>query len=136
LKYVAVMLLVVACGRSTDAEFAPYVEEFRSAAAARGVAIAEVPVEFGAYGEVPPHAMAMCESLKGEPIRVVVAKQWWDYYADKPIGRRLIVFHELGHCALGRDHANDRDSVMNEGWSKKLADYEAKWGELVDELFR
>ncbi len=133
---IIIALTLAGCGRTTDADFAPYVAEFRAAAQQHGRTIPEVPVVMGAYGEVPPTAMAMCEHYGKEPVRVVIAQQWWNHYAEQPVGRRLIIFHELGHCALGRDHANDRDSVMNEGWSKKLAAYEAKWADLVEELFQ
>jgi hypothetical protein len=135
MRYLLAILLITACGRS-DNDFAPYVEEFRREAAARGLSVKDIPVVIGAYGEVPPKAMAMCESYNGEPSRVVIAQNWWDYYANRDIGRKFIVFHELGHCALAREHTNDRDSIMNEKWAQRLDNYESRWVELVDELFK
>jgi hypothetical protein len=41
---------------------------------------------------------------------VVLNDAWWELASETE--RRVLVFHELGHCALGRDHL-DTSKVVN-----------------------
>lgn len=132
MKYISLFVIgfISACGRYTEPAFAPYVAEFRVAAEARGVvdtsADLGTSVEFG-----EPHAgkMATCfYSPLGA--RVVVSRAIWDdtKFTEE---RRLLIFHELGHCVLGRSHVAG-DSIMAVGPPEN---YIARWDALLDELF-
>jgi hypothetical protein len=53
------------------------------------------------------------------PHEMIINQQWWTY-ADH-VEREMVVFHELGHCALYRDHLNDEkiggDPVSLMNWT-------------------
>ena len=41
------------------------------------------------------------------PRELIVSKSFWD--TATPTERELVVLHELGHCALHREHLNNKD---------------------------
>lgn len=70
--------------------------------------------------------------------QVVVDTSFWNFADDYE--KEELVYHELGHCLLGRDHCNVVDSdghtisIMNE-YIGDSADYQQRHDALVDELF-
>ena len=38
---------------------------------------------------------------------IVIKQPYWNTLGD--YGREQLIFHELGHCALNRDHDNNKD---------------------------
>lgn len=84
--------------------------------------------------------LGICRRAPGEPNRVAVDIDAW--LNSTPEFREVIVFHELGHCALGREHLDDDVngvciSLMNSGTSGceiPLGDEEIR-EQYLDELF-
>lgn len=104
LTFVAVL---TACGRDQTAEeaaaFAPYLERFNGYAQQfGGKSTGGVKVYFGALqaGEV-----GVCEQSLFYSPRITVARSAWNQRDD--MGREALLFHELGHCVLGRDHKDE-----------------------------
>ncbi len=97
---------------AVDAPLQPYVEAFIAEGAARNV-----QVDFGQGGliatldDIPGRSVAgQCYTVQNGPNRIVVDAQQWSRTGAE--GRELLIFHELGHCYLGRAHF---DAVNDQG---------------------
>lgn len=66
------------------------------------------------------------------PLLVSLRRPYWDIAT--PTERLVLMYHELGHCALGLDHDDSEPDIMNAAiLDSKYA--KNHWNELVDELF-
>jgi len=124
-------------------ELRPFYVAFEEEAAERGFEInltqEEVTgniVQLGNMG-----VLGVCVRSDEEPNRVAVDQEAWAVASDE--FKELIVFHELGHCVLNREHLDDEDangicvSIMNSGLSGcelSLEDENLR-EEYLDELF-
>lgn len=52
-------------------------------------------------GLVSPNAIGICYFFT-KPRTIVIKKSWWENATD--VQREMVVYHELGHCALSRMH--------------------------------
>lgn len=109
IRFIVIALLVSACGRHVDPEFIPYLERFNAAAAERFPSLqadttAGLSVVFGEPRNDGHLVMASCNAGLGGR-EIVVQRAAWDIFNDD--GREQLLFHELGHCVLGRDHRDD-----------------------------
>jgi len=121
--------LLVACGKATDNEFVPYLELFRKEATARGVSIGahvEIAFETTIYG-----GYAQC--LGGGLQRIVVSEYWWSLLSA--LEREALLFHELGHCALAREHVADGTFSLMTRVAPGADKYGPRRSEYLDELF-
>ena len=68
-----------------------------------------IPIQFG---ETKPTEFAVCQTSDlGEP-RIKVNQSQWATLSDNM--KEEVIFHELGHCALGRGHIETRISLHDE----------------------
>lgn len=85
-----------------------YVERFESEAAARGIAIdvdrLGVQVSFADIPET--NVLGVCYYHSNAPGRIEIDQPSWLRLSD--FGREYVVFHELGHCILGRGHTESQ----------------------------
>jgi hypothetical protein len=117
----AASLALSACGRKPVLEVAPelqpYVTEFEaiSVEAGSAVKIQDLVATFGTLDN--PRSNGVCELQTGEPPKITIARNKWDRMSIEK--RESLMFHELGHCILGRRHdpATTQDgipaSIMN-----------------------
>ena len=135
MKYLLLLLAVAlqGCGRHQAAEFAPYVNEFRDILKANNVAdlysnVDGVSIEFAPsdHGED-----ARCSYRFIAPPLITVRKEVWDVADDS--SKRMLIYHELGHCVLGRDHTEER-SIMNGKY--RVVDFEKNQEFYLEELLR
>ena len=91
----------------TDAAFLEHIQEFEESGAKetgnQNFNIGDVPVIFGdteneSYKGV---CITYTDSKKG----IIIDKQWWDSATSE--FQESLIFHELGHCVLGRSHKDD-----------------------------
>jgi hypothetical protein len=96
------MLSVMACGRSVAPEFQTYLTDFEADAKrfGRDVNTDSISISFGDTGS--PNNGAICHTGSKE---IIVQKALWD--VDDDTERKIIVYHELGHCVLGLDHSTE-----------------------------
>jgi hypothetical protein len=87
----------------THIDFAPYVDEFRT------LSTTIVPPIIIEYGHPSADGVAECKAIDGQRIITVDALAWDDLCHAQ---RRAVIFHELGHCVLFREHTLDRLSYM------------------------
>lgn len=74
----------------------------------------DLPVNFD---ETPPGEIGLCVTyhrVTGTYREVLIDRSSW-FFMDH-WQREMLVFHELGHCVLGRKH----DSTLINGWPRSL----------------
>ena len=119
-------LLITACSEpsrfaGTDAAFTPYILEFES----RAKTITFFNVKF-----ISDTSKAGSCDLDNKSI--YINREFWSTACDEQ--RRAIIFHELGHCVLGRYHATEVVSYMYPG-TLFCSFYINNKDELLKELF-
>ncbi|MBK26732.1 MAG: hypothetical protein CME70_22215 [Halobacteriovorax sp.] len=75
--------------------------------------VGDVPVNFGDTEN--PSFEGVCFSYPDGRTEVIIRESWWNS-ASQAL-RESLLFHELGHCVLGRDH--DNETVEVNGASRK-----------------
>ncbi len=64
--------------------------------------------------------------------RMAISEAFWK--RATPAEKLTLIYHELGHCALGLDHYDDTHDIMNTYLLPgDIADH--KWDQLVSQLF-
>jgi Zn-dependent peptidase ImmA (M78 family) len=84
--------------------------------------------------------LGQCVHDNLDPDRVIIDQDFWAQAST--FDKEFIVFHELGHCYLNRNHKDDVDadglcvSLMNSGSQRCRANYTSETREsYLDELF-
>lgn len=118
-----------------------YFERFVDEASMRGINVAQATSQVHAeIGDIPEQNVigqcAWSESYHA----ITIDRQYWQSAND--LQREFVVFHELGHCVLKRNHVDDPDgngnceSIMTSGTGTCRVVYTSQNRErLVDELF-
>ncbi len=145
----AAMLVVVSCGKDDEPQFLvdeplqEYFDRFAAEGALRNVVIDYDVLKISGDIRIisTPNVIGQCIHTDKEPNTVIVDKFYWDTADD--LEREFLVFHELGHCALGRAHLDDSDahgdcvSIMTSGTGTCHINYTlATRDALLDELFK
>ena len=130
-------------GGLVDERLIPYYLTFEEEAAQRGITVDfnAFPVT-GAIKSIQEDDIAgTCNYHSYEPNVVTIDLEYWN--SSSSLRRELVVFHELGHCYLGRDHLEASfdngicTTIMNSGTSGCLVAYTAENRDYyLDELFK
>ncbi len=115
---------------------------FKKAAKDNGWQISRMPVTM-VFGKTKskehPHAIAWCSVNSGR-LYIVVEPNFWNEATI--YDREAVVYHELGHCFLDRDHCDYRykdkhkASIMAANFETgDSTDYKERHDEYVKELF-
>jgi hypothetical protein len=136
------MFAMSACGRAPtleiDAELLPYVIEFEQHGGEVGAPV-KVQDLIAGFGNLDnPRSNGVCELQQGETPKIIISRTKWDRMTEEK--RESLMFHELGHCILGRKHDSSTTqdgipaSLMNpyslDSWT--YAEYRAYY---INELF-
>jgi hypothetical protein len=100
-----------------DPEFIPYLERFMKEAGARGIQINPIraralSIEFG-FNLVADNTLGQCDVTTKQ---MKVSESYWATAGD--MEKEVLIFHELGHCLLGREH-EDNTMPISGGWTYK-----------------
>lgn len=107
-----ISLLIIGCGDDKgyfEPEFKPYVTGFIDAARRNNKEI-NVDLISISFMDVPEHSTTGLVFGKCEDGVIYIVKPYWE--ATSESRREVILYHELGHCVLGRDHLG--------GWNAQL----------------
>lgn len=124
-----------------DSAIKPYVQRFIEDARKRKVSIPEMSRTTVVFGTTrtkdEPITVGFCDDVQGWPF-ITVSEADWAYSDDYE--KEQLVFHELGHCVLGRDHCdvtrNDQPvSIMEVDLGRSAQAYKTRREEFVNELF-
>jgi hypothetical protein len=89
------LVMLSGCGRNfVDPALAPYVQRFE---AAGGLQIRYLNIHFGS---LPSKEEGLCSHFPSP--EVTIDSTAWQGLSE--VQREVVVFHELGHCILGRGH--------------------------------
>lgn len=98
-----------------------YFQRFEEEGRARGIEVDLIAA--GITGVIEPldedDVAGQCSFSSHFPNHVTIDQAFWNRSSDRV--REFVVFHELGHCDLGRDHREDRfangacQSIMRSG---------------------
>ncbi|MCB0601157.1 MAG: hypothetical protein KDC28_08015 [Saprospiraceae bacterium] len=131
-----------------DARVQPYLDRFLTEGEIRGV---DIDVDaFGLDARVENilssssnggRVLGYCDMAKSENHIVVFDAGYWSGATD--LEKELLVFHELGHCLLGRQHDDSSNpdgtclSIMHSGTGSCRNAYNLSTrSQYLDELFR
>lgn len=105
---VLVLIFLSGCERSPvtsiPKEFQSQVGDFSHLT---GIEVRGVELRFGV---VFGNEAGRCDSFSGGQKVITVSEIWWNRIC--PGQRRGLIFHELGHCVLGRNHITNSISYM------------------------
>ncbi len=98
-----------------------YFERFEKAGAEQGIEVDLVRARItGVIEDIPSESVAgQCNFYSHSPNHVIIDAEFWSSASDN--FKEMIVFHELGHCVLNRDHREGRTdsgfcvSIMRSG---------------------
>jgi len=106
-KLMILMLLLSACGKKIDGVIDPafdqYVQDFemKVGVPVSGVSVTFKPTEYPVLG--------VC-IYGGEIAKVEIDPTQWERMDSH--GREQLIYHELGHCVLGRGHDDRKVRLM------------------------
>ena len=126
-----------------DNQLQRFVSTFESEAAARGIFIdvddLGVRVEFADIDET--NVLGVCYYHSHAPGRIEIDRSSWNRLST--LYREFVVFHELGHCILGRGHTEAQYgngacfSIMASGTGSCRSSYSNQTrASYIDELFQ
>lgn len=125
-----------------DSGMAPYFESFKAEAAERGITVDYVEASIEGYLQdiAGTDILGQCFHDEEGPSRVVIDRTFWRLAST--LEREFVVFHELGHCFLQRDHLDTVNpngtcvSIMQSGLTNCRNAYSSLTRQAyLDELF-
>jgi len=119
-----------------------YFDRFESEASARGITI-DIRSEniTGNISEISSeHVAGTCNYSYRNPNKITIDLEFWSRSGDRY--KEFVVFHELGHCVLYREHKEDAtssnicESIMRSGTGNCIDNYTRNTrSTYLDELF-
>ena len=126
----------------TDEELVPYFTSFRTEAELRNRNVEErLSGITGRIGLIPGSTVAgQCQTAANGDSHIQIDQAWWNGASE--YDKEFLIFHELGHCALGRAHDDASDvngfciSIMHSSSTACDFIYKANTRDgYLDELF-
>ena len=124
-----------------DPEFLPYINLFEEEAQSRSVDISSrlenTSITFNDLGS---DSAGQCLTYSDGRKEVQINQLKWPTYSEQE--KEILIFHELGHCVLDREHDNNMSrgrciSIMRESSSTCIVDYTGERRSVyLDELFK
>lgn len=109
LIFLALMAVLTACGKQyQDPAVAKYVDSFVQDAANHGKNLQiNNEIEFGDAKKAcdQDHAVGCCVHDNVDNLlngKIILDKAYWDLVSE--LDQKMVVYHELAHCALGKGH--------------------------------
>ncbi len=104
---------------STDPTFKPYITRFESHGKTHlndpSFTIGDIPINFGDTEN--PTFQGVCFEYADGKKEIIIRKNWWNLAPEKY--RESLLFHELGHCRLAREHQDEK--FDHDGATHKLS---------------
>ena len=150
-KFILLLListvLLSACSKEAnyvvEEEISVYFEKFEAAAAERGheIDLKAIHIE-GYFSDIEANGVVgQCKTYSDGTHDIVIEKTYWNRKND--LEKEYLIFHELGHCVLNREHLDNQDqqgnciSMMQSGTSNCDDNYTTSTIEnYLDELFK
>ena len=147
-QYLALLFITIsvsACGSSQDitpevsieSQFQPIVQNFVADAQTQGKPVTITNLIIQSVPSLPDEIMGECFSGGLSPPTIQISQEDWDVLT--PDGQKVLLYHELGHCVLGRVHNYNENngipvSIMSPAYIG-AAIYDYNKAEYLYELF-
>ena len=101
-----------------DEAFQQYVEEFEATYSAEtgstlNVEAYDIPINFGdpnsSGGSGSTNYVGSCKTYSNGKKEIIISVDSWERYPRSM--KRQLIYHELGHCLLGKEHVDTRNST-------------------------
>jgi len=94
-----------------DSELQPYVDAFQAAGLARGINIDYTTNPITAqFNRIPNAGVAgQCFRNQDIPNSISIDAIYWSTQSE--LRREFLMYHELGHCVIGRSHRDETDAT-------------------------
>lgn len=144
----ALLFSIVACEKDetevveVDSRLQEYFDRFATEGALRGVNVdyTATPIAGRIENIEDQNVQGQCQSNSTRANVLLIDSNFWNSSSD--MIREFVIFHELGHCYLDRDHLDEETSngacisIMHSGTSGCTNTYNANTRSvLLDELF-
>lgn len=125
-----------------DSSLQEYFDRFAVEGATRNVTVDFTASRIAGYLRIITQSgvIGQCAHSDSKPNTVIIDKLYWNTATD--LEKEFVVFHELGHCVLNREHLDEADnqgncvSIMTSGVGGCHINYTvATRTTLLDELF-
>lgn len=135
------LIALVSCNRglpiphqvSIDSQFQPYVNAFVQEGHKQGrdITIDNLIITFNHIDQHLGECNMYDHGTTGIPT-IYINEVQWNYYSET--SRKVMIFHEMGHCVLWREHSASFYSIM---YPYLLGDsmYIYYWNDYMKELF-
>lgn len=150
LKYFSLTILVftlilLSCQKESqevliDEELTPFIESFQYEASLRSVSVNADGLQ-AVFDNFTTNIAGQCQRTGDDLRKIAISKAYWR--TANEYEKEFIIFHELGHCILGREHLDGVDargqcqSIMHSGLTNCTNAYNAINREIyLDELFK
>jgi len=146
--FILLIIATVSC-QSDDpipADLQVFLDRFEEEANKRNLSFADqvADTEIHLVEIISGGVLGQCVREEDDPNQIHLDRTYWEDENTTDLQKEFVVFHELGHCILNRDHINTADnngvcvSVMYNGNSSmcNLSYTEDNREELLDELFK
>ncbi|MFZ9000312.1 MAG: hypothetical protein ACO20H_03355 [Bacteriovoracaceae bacterium] len=95
---------------TTNPVFQEYITQFKTAHKqihSSDIRLDHIPINFGKPSK--KSFEGVCHIYYDGTKEILIRKDWWDRYVGESgeTVKRLMIFHELGHCLLDREHKNE-----------------------------
>lgn len=91
----------------SDSVFQPYIEKFefhgRQEFSDPNFKVGDIPINFG--DTTDPNYDGVCLVYADDTKEIIIRESWWN--KAHALQKEMLVFHELGHCRLGRTHDDE-----------------------------
>ena len=132
--------LILENSQDVDDGLGPFFTSFEEEARIRGLDVSLADNNIGGrIEEIEDDIVGQCWQNSEEAYIVIDMEYWLN---ASTMDKEFIVFHELGHCYLQREHLDVRDargictSIMSSGTSNCVRSYTTQIrNDLLDELF-
>jgi hypothetical protein len=128
---------------STDPVFKSYISEFEAHARQQNgdqsFLVGDIPINFG--NTENDQYQGVCFQYTNGQKEILIRKVWWNSVNKKY--QKSLLFHELGHCRLNREHKNETVNKLNRSYKLSImnavivsnVDYDKFESEYLYELF-
>jgi len=144
----SIMTLFWSCNKdeldlTIDPAMQEYFDRFQFEGAARGVTVDYTASRIQAYFAIIGQSgvIGQCAHSETEENKVIIDQDYWATATD--LEKEFVIFHELGHCVLNREHLDSSDnqgncvSIMTSGTGSCHINYTVSTRKaLLDELFQ
>lgn len=137
---------MLSCSKSESEPFVqeelqPFFESFATEGSFRGIEVdfGELGVEGYISETTEENAVGQCTHSSSSPNKVTIDAYFWRVASTAR--KEFVIFHELGHCYLGRSHLDEKDengiciSIMQSSADACTSNYESERSKYLDELF-